>query len=121
MQVVRAVTAFDCGAVVNPDHLKNQVEGAVIMGLGGALFEAIAFDDGKIQNPKFSKYRVPRFRDAPEIEVVLIDRKDVPSGRRGRDPDRRHRAGGRQRHLRRHRRPAAIDAHGAPRAEGLRG
>jgi nicotinate dehydrogenase subunit B len=81
VQVVRATSAFDCGAVVNPDHLKNQVEGAMVMGLGGALFEAIAYEGGKIQNPKFSKYRVPRFRDAPELEVVLIDRKDVaPAG-----------------------------------------
>ena len=51
VQVVRLVTAFECGAIVNPDHLKNQVEGAVIMGLGGALFEAIEFDDGRILNP----------------------------------------------------------------------
>ncbi len=79
-------SAFDCGAVINPDHLKNQVEGALIMGLGGALFEAVAFEDGKIQNPKFSKYRVPRFRDAPELEVVLIDRKDVPSAGAGETP-----------------------------------
>ena len=41
--VLRLVTAFDCGAVVNPDSLVNQVEGAVMMGLGGALFEAIDF------------------------------------------------------------------------------
>ena len=86
VQVVRAVSAFECGAVVNPDHLKNQVEGAMIMGLGGALFEAIAFEDGKILNPKFSKYRVPRFRDAPEIEVVLLDRKDLPSAGAGETP-----------------------------------
>ncbi len=83
VQVVRAVSAFDCGAVINPDHLKNQVEGAMIMGLGGAMTEAIAFEDGKILNPKFSKYRVPRFRDAPEIEVVLLDRKDLPSAGAG--------------------------------------
>ncbi|MHB1556481.1 MAG: xanthine dehydrogenase family protein molybdopterin-binding subunit [Isosphaeraceae bacterium] len=86
VQVLRAVSAFDCGAVVNPDHLKNQIEGALVMGLGGALFEAIAFDDGKIQNPKFSKYRVPRFRDVPEIEVVLIDRKDVAPAGAGETP-----------------------------------
>ena len=86
VQVVRAVSAFECGAVVNPDHLKNQVEGAMIMGLGGALFEAIAFEDGKILNPQFSKYRVPRFRDAPEIEVVLLDRKDLPSAGAGETP-----------------------------------
>ncbi len=46
---------------LNPDQLKNQVEGAVIQGIGGALFEAIDFDGGKILNPRFSKYRVPRF------------------------------------------------------------
>src|SRR6185312_2066678 len=45
VKVVRAVSAFECGAVVNPDHLKNQVEGAMIMGLGGAMFEAIEFKD----------------------------------------------------------------------------
>ena len=86
MQVVRAVSAFECGAIVNPDHLKNQVEGAMIMGLGGALFEAIEYEDGKILNPKFSKYRVPRFRDTPEIEVVLLDRKDLPSAGAGETP-----------------------------------
>ncbi len=86
VQVVRAVSAFDCGAVINPDHLKNQVEGALVMGLGGAMTEAIAFEDGKILNPKFSKYRVPRFRDAPEIEVVLLDRKDLPSAGAGETP-----------------------------------
>jgi nicotinate dehydrogenase subunit B len=86
VQVVRAVSAFECGAIVNPDHLKNQVEGAMIMGLGGAMTEAIAYEDGKILNPKFSKYRVPRFRDAPEIEVVLLDRKDLPSAGAGETP-----------------------------------
>src|SRR5439155_16248499 len=65
VQVVRLVTAFECGAVLNPDHLKNQVEGAVVMGLGGALFEAIRFADGKILNASFSRYRVPRFSDVP--------------------------------------------------------
>src|SRR5262249_21775206 len=38
IKVLRVVTAFECGAIVNPDHLKNQIEGAVVMGLGGALF-----------------------------------------------------------------------------------
>ncbi len=86
IQVVRAVSAFDCGAVVNPDHLKNQVEGAMIMGLGGALFEAIEFDGGRILNPRFSRYRVPRFRDTPVVEVVLLDRKDVPPAGAGETP-----------------------------------
>jgi isoquinoline 1-oxidoreductase len=86
VQVVRAVSAFECGAVLNPDHLKNQVEGAMLMGLGGALFEAIEFSDGKIINPRFSDYRVPRFSDTPELEVVLLDRKDLPSAGAGETP-----------------------------------
>jgi isoquinoline 1-oxidoreductase len=86
VQVVRLVTAFECGAVLNPDHLKNQVEGAAVMGLGGALFEAIQFDDGKIQNARFSRYRVPRFGDVPSIEVVLLDRKDLASAGAGETP-----------------------------------
>jgi isoquinoline 1-oxidoreductase len=81
VKVVRVVTAFECGAVVNPEHLKNQIEGAVVMGLGGALFEAIHFKDGKIVNPRFSQYRMPRFADLPALETVLLDRKDrEPAG-----------------------------------------
>ena len=86
VRVVRLVTAFECGTVLNPDHLKNQVEGAVVMGLGGALFEAIQFEDGKILNPKFSRYRVPRFSDVPVLETVLLDRKDLPSAGAGETP-----------------------------------
>lgn len=86
LRVVRLVTAFECGAVVNPEHLKNQVEGAGVMGLGGALFEAIAFGSGKIHNPRFSAYRVPRFGDMPRLETVLLDRKDLPSAGAGETP-----------------------------------
>jgi isoquinoline 1-oxidoreductase len=86
VRVLRAVTAFECGAIVNPEHLRNQIEGAVIQGLGGALFEWIDFKDGKILNPFFSRYRVPRFADVPVIETVLIDRKDIPSAGAGEAP-----------------------------------
>jgi isoquinoline 1-oxidoreductase len=86
VKVIRAVAAFECGAVLNPDHLKNQVEGAMIMGLGGALFEQIVFADGKVLNPTFADYRLPRFRDAPALEVVLLDRKDAPSDGAGETP-----------------------------------
>ncbi len=86
VRVVRVVTAFECGAIVNPDGLRNQIVGANIMGLGGALFEAIEFENGRITNPRFSRYRVPRFRDVPEIEAVLLDRKDIPSAGAGETP-----------------------------------
>jgi isoquinoline 1-oxidoreductase len=86
VKIVRVVEAFECGAVVNPDHLKNQIEGAISMGVGGALFEAIEFDNGKILNARLSKYRVPRFKDMPDIEAVLVDRKDLPSAGAGETP-----------------------------------
>jgi isoquinoline 1-oxidoreductase len=85
-RIVRVVTAFECGAVVNPDGLKNQVEGSVIQGIGGALFEAIDFENGKILNPRFSRYRVPRFSDMPKLETVLLDRKDLQSAGAGECP-----------------------------------
>jgi isoquinoline 1-oxidoreductase len=86
VRVVRAVTAFECGAILNPDHLKNQIEGSVIQGLGGALFEQIEFADGKILNADLTGYRVPRFKDAPVLETVLLDRKDLQSAGAGETP-----------------------------------
>ncbi len=79
VKVVRVVSAFECGAIVNPDGLRNQIEGSNIQGLGGALFEAIEYDNGKILNGRMSEYRVPRFSDVPVLETVLLDRKDIPS------------------------------------------
>ena len=79
VQVVRVVQAFECGAIVNPDGLQNQVVGAIIQGLGGALWEAIDFADGRVLTTRLADYHVPRFGDIPPIEVVLLDRKDLPS------------------------------------------
>lgn len=49
------------------------------MALGPALFEAVHFENGRITNDSLSSYRVPRFRDTPVIDVVLIDRPELPS------------------------------------------
>jgi isoquinoline 1-oxidoreductase len=86
VKVLHVVTAFECGAIINPDNLRNQVDGSNIQGLGGALFEAIQFENGRVLNGKFSEYRVPRFRDVPKIETVLLDRKDLPSAGGGEAP-----------------------------------
>jgi isoquinoline 1-oxidoreductase len=86
IRVQRLVTAFEAGAILNPDNLRNQVEGAIVMGLGGALFEAIRFSQGVLQNARFSRYRVPRFSDLPKIEVVLVDRKDLAPAGAGESP-----------------------------------
>jgi isoquinoline 1-oxidoreductase len=86
IRIVRVVEAFECGAIVNPRHLHNQIEGSIVMAIGGALFESIEFANGKILNPHFAQYRVPRFSDLPKIEVVLVDRKDIASAGAGETP-----------------------------------
>jgi nicotinate dehydrogenase subunit B len=86
VRVVRLVEAFECGAIVNPDGLRNQVVGAMIQGLGGALFESVQFANGRINSARFSRYRVPRFSDIPDIEAILLDRKDIPSAGAGETP-----------------------------------
>ncbi|PYP93021.1 MAG: isoquinoline 1-oxidoreductase [Candidatus Angelobacter sp. Gp1-AA117] len=86
VKIVRVVEAFDCGAVINPNGLRNQISGAIVQGIGGAMFETVHFVNGRILNPHFRDYRVPRFRDVPQIEVELIDRKDAPSMGAGETP-----------------------------------
>ncbi len=86
IQVLRVAVAFECGAIINPTHLENQIVGSVIQGIGGALFESVDFKDGTILNPSFSTYRVPRFSDTPIIDTVMLNRKDIPSVGAGETP-----------------------------------
>lgn len=86
ISLVRICVAFECGTIINPLNLENQVAGAVIQGLGGALFESIRFGDGKIYNASLAEYRVPRFSDIPPIDVVLISRTDIAPAGAGETP-----------------------------------
>ena len=56
------------------------------MGLGGALYEAIEFAEGQIKNASFSAYRVPRMSDVPKLDLVQLDRPDLPSVGAGETP-----------------------------------
>ena len=86
-RLTRIVTAFDCGRIINPNALTNQIQGAISMGLGGALFEAVRFERGGVlTNASMTDYRVPRMSDLPAIEVILLDRPDVPSAGAGETP-----------------------------------
>ena len=85
-KVVSAVTAFECGAIQNPLNLQAQVDGCVAMGLGGALREEMRFKDGRMLNASFRQYRVPRLKDLPELDTVLLNRKDLPSVGAGETP-----------------------------------
>lgn len=78
-KVLEIVQAYECGAIQNPLNLQKQVEGCIMQGLGGALTEEIRFKNGRITNPRFSSYRVPRFKDVPTIDIVLVNRPDLTS------------------------------------------
>ncbi len=86
IHVLDVVEAFDCGPVIDPDNLRNQMEGAIIMGLGPALREVMEFADGAIKNASFMRYRVPHFKDVPKIEVHAMNRTDVDSAGAGETP-----------------------------------
>jgi len=85
--VTALVTAVDCGPVVFPDGLVNQVEGALVMGLGPALFEQIDFDGTRIGNGTMTDYRVPRLADVPaDVRVLVASRPDEPPVGAGETP-----------------------------------
>jgi isoquinoline 1-oxidoreductase len=86
IKVRRVCEAFECGAVLNPENLRFQIQGAILMGLGAALREEIQFADGRILNASFGKYRVPRFDDVPDLDIQLVDRPDLPSAGAGETP-----------------------------------
>ena len=76
--------AFTLSATINPDGLHHQNAGAIYQAIGGALFESILFSGGRLLNPHFRDYRLPRFSDMPpQIDVILVNRKDLPSAGAG--------------------------------------
>ncbi len=78
IRVERAIVAHDCGLIVNPDGVRNQVEGNTIQGISRALYEEVTWDVDGITSLTWREYRILGFPEAPEIEVVLIDRPDEP-------------------------------------------
>ena len=84
--VTRIVTGYDCGTVVNPDTVVNQVEGATMMALGGALLEALPVVGGRLAEPSLTRYPLLRFADLPDVDVVLCDRPDLPAAGAGETP-----------------------------------
>ena len=86
IKVQEVCEAFECGPIQNPANLTSQVQGCILMGLGGALREEMQFEDGKILNASFSGYLVPRFEDVPKIDVHLVNKTDIPSAGGGETP-----------------------------------
>lgn len=79
VRVKRIVVAHDCGLIINPDGVKNQIEGNVIQSLSRALKEEVQFDEMHIKSVDWNTYPVLTFSEVPEVEIVLINRPDEPA------------------------------------------
>jgi nicotinate dehydrogenase subunit B len=79
VRVERIVVAHDCGLIINPDGVKNQIEGNVIQSLSRALKEEVQFDEMGITSVDWETYPILTFSEVPEVEIVLIDRPDQPA------------------------------------------
>jgi xanthine dehydrogenase YagR molybdenum-binding subunit len=79
LRVARVVSAIDVGKVINETTARNQVEGAVVMGIGMGLFEATEYDERNARpvNNDYAEYVVPVHADQPEIDVILLDYPDL--------------------------------------------
>ena len=80
IRVHKIVVAVDCGPVVNPDPLRAQIEGGIIMGLSSALKEQVKFADGGVKSANFDDYKLLRMSEVPEIEIHVIDSKEKIGG-----------------------------------------
>jgi isoquinoline 1-oxidoreductase beta subunit len=79
--VERVFSAIDCGIVVNPDAATNMVEGAVVDGIGNALYGGLTHKDGAVVQNNFNRYRMIRFHEAPKkIEVHFVKNDIDPTG-----------------------------------------
>ena len=84
--VERLVVVFECGAIVNPDGLNNQVEGSVSRAWAARCSRRSSSPTAPSSTARWRSYRVPRFKDIPRIEIVLLDRQDLPSAGAGETP-----------------------------------
>jgi isoquinoline 1-oxidoreductase len=85
-QIHEICQAFECGAIHDPDNLRAQAEGCIVMTLGAVRGEEIQFENGRILNPHFAQYPVPRFQDVPPIDSIFLNRPDLPSVGAGETP-----------------------------------
>ncbi|GAB3928421.1 xanthine dehydrogenase family protein molybdopterin-binding subunit [Larkinella terrae] len=80
LKIDKVIALMDCGWYVNPDIIRAQVEGSIIMGLGAAILHATTFKDGKAVEQNFNTYPMPRITDSPEIDVHIMDNDENPGG-----------------------------------------
>jgi nicotinate dehydrogenase subunit B len=79
ISVKRITLAHDCGLIVNPDGLRNQIEGNIIQGVSRTLLEEVRFDAKGVTNLDWVSYPIATFRRVPDIQIVLLNRKEMPA------------------------------------------
>jgi CO/xanthine dehydrogenase Mo-binding subunit len=79
VRILRVAAAVDTGQVINPDGVRNQIEGAIIQSLSWSLFESVSFDTTRITSVDWATYPILRFSSVPEsVTVRIIDRPGTP-------------------------------------------
>lgn len=73
VRVIKMVGAFDVGKAINPAQCEGQIAGGLTMGVGYALTEGLIIEDGRVLNPGYRDYKIPRAVDAPEVVPVLVE------------------------------------------------
>jgi len=77
--VTRVTIAYDCGLIINPDGVKNQIEGNIMQGVSRTLFEEVIFDAAGVKSLDWASYAVLRFQDVPDVQIHLINRPELPA------------------------------------------
>lgn len=80
IKIDKVYAVIDCGWYVNPDIIRAQVEGSIVMALGAAITHATHFKEGKAVEKNFNTYNMPRIQDIPEIEVHIMENNEKPGG-----------------------------------------
>jgi nicotinate dehydrogenase subunit B len=78
IHVRRVACAHDCGLIVNPDALRNQVEGLIVQTLSRTIHEEVKFDRARVTSVDWASYPILRFPELPGVEVALIDHPELP-------------------------------------------
>ena len=79
VRLLRFVAVLDCGRIINPDGVANQVEGGIVQAASWTLKEEVRFDRTRITSRSWDDYPILSFSEVPPVQVVLIDRPDEPS------------------------------------------
>jgi isoquinoline 1-oxidoreductase beta subunit len=80
IKVVKVYCAIDAGLVINPDGIKAQCEGAIMMGLSASMYEEIQIENSKVMPNQYLSYQMAQLKDAPEIIIEIVSTGDTPRG-----------------------------------------